>query len=282
LQVVQFGVSTHLFHDAPLGREHLQAIADAGFDCVELFATRTHFDYHDPAAAQRLGEWLAATGLTLHSVHAPITDSLIKGVWGTPYSNASADAKKRAQCVQESAHALNIARTLPYKFLVVHVGVPDEYAAPSDNMRDAARRSIEEMAERAAEAGVRLALEVIPNALSTPESLIRMIDDELELPAIGICMDVGHAHVMNGEVADAIETVSGHLVTTHIHDNDGKRDQHLTPFAGSLDWPGTLMGFQKIGYDGVLLMELANTDDPRRVLDRARRARSRFEEILTS
>lgn len=280
--IVRFGISTHLFHDAPLAREHLQAIADAGFDSVELFATRTHFDYHDPAAAQRLGEWLAATGLTLHSVHAPITDSLIKGVWGTPYSNASSDAKKRAQCLTETAAALNIARTVPYRFLVVHVGVPDEYAAPSDNARVAAQRSIEEMADRAAEAGVQMALEVIPNALSTPESLIRLIDDELELPALGICMDVGHAHVMSGDVADSIETVSGHLVTTHIHDNDGKRDLHLTPFAGSLDWPAALMGLQKIGYDGVLLMELANTDDPRRVLDRAHRARSRFEEILAS
>src|SRR5262249_10991746 len=161
---------------------------------------------------------------------------------------------------------LNIARAVPYGFLVVHVGVPDEYAAASDNMRDAARRSIEEMAERAAENGVRIALEVIPNALSTPGSLIRMIDDQLARPALGICMDVGHAYVMSGDVADSIETVSGHLVTTHIHDNDGKRDLHLTPFAGSMDWPRTLMGFQKIGYDGVLLMELANTDDPRRVL----------------
>ncbi len=271
-----------MFHDAPLGREHLQAVADAGFEHVELFATRTHFDYHDPAATTRLGEWLTATGLTLHSVHAPIADSLIKGVWGTPFSNASADARKRAHAVQETAHTLNIARTLPYAFLVVHVGVPDEYAVPSDNTRDAARRSIEEMAARAAENGVRLALEVIPNALSTPDSLVRLIEDELELPALGICMDVGHAHVMSGDVAESIETVSGHLVTTHIHDNDGKRDQHLTPFAGSLDWPATLMGFQKVGYDGVLLMELANTDDPRRVLDRARRARSRFEETLAS
>jgi sugar phosphate isomerase/epimerase len=279
---VRFGISTHLFHDAPLGREHLQAIADAGFDSVELFATRTHFDYHDPAAAARLAEWLGATGLTLHSVHAPITDSLIKGVWGTPYSNASADAKKRAQAVQETAHALNIARTVPYGYLVVHVGVPDEYAVASDNTRDAARRSIGEMAERAAENGVRVALEVIPNALSTPESLVRLIDDDLELPALGVCMDVGHAHVMSGDVADSIETVSGHLMTTHVHDNDGKRDQHLTPFAGTLDWPAALMGFQKVGYDGCLLMELANTDDPRRVLDRARRARSRFEEILAS
>jgi sugar phosphate isomerase/epimerase len=280
--LVRFGISTHLFHDAPLGREHLHAIAEAGFECVELFATRTHFDYHDPAAAARLAEWLAATGLTLHSVHAPITDSLINGVWGTPWSNASSDPKKRTHTVQEAALTLALARVVPYQFLVVHVGVPDDYAAPSDNARDAARRSIEEMAARAAEHGVRVALEVIPNALSTPESLVRMIEDELELPALGICMDVGHAHVMTGEPADGIETVSGHLVTTHLHDNDGKRDQHLTPFAGTLDWPAALMGFQKVGYDGCLLMELANTDDPRRVLDRARRARLRFEEILAS
>jgi sugar phosphate isomerase/epimerase len=279
---VRFGISTHLFHDAPLGREHLEAIADAGFECVELFATRTHFAYQDEAAVARLAEWLGATGLTLHSVHAPISDSLIKGVWGTPYSNAAADAKRRAQAVQEAGHALNIARTIPYRFLVVHVGVPDEYASASDNVRDGARRSVEELAARAAENGVRIALEVVPNALSTPESLVRMIDEELELPALGICMDVGHAHVMSGEVADGIETVSGHLVTTHIHDNDGRRDLHLTPFAGSLDWATTLMAFQKVGYDGVLLMELANTDDPQRVLDRARRARTRFEEILAS
>ncbi len=279
---MRFGISTHLFHDAPLSREHLQAIADAGFACVELFATRTHFDYHDPVAAARLGEWLAATGLTLHSVHAPISDSLIKGVWGTPYSNAAADAKRRAQAVQEAEHALNIARTLPYRYLVVHVGVPDEYASPGDNAREAARRSVEELATRAAENGVKIALEVVPNALSTPESLVRLIDEELELPAVGICMDVGHAHVMIGDVADGIETVSGHLVTTHIHDNDGRKDLHLTPFAGTLNWPAALMAFQKVGYDDVLLMELANTDDPRRVLDRARRARSRFEEILAS
>ena len=59
---MRFGISTHLFHDAPLDRAHLQAVADRGFDCVELFATRTHFDYHDQAAVARLGEWLRETG----------------------------------------------------------------------------------------------------------------------------------------------------------------------------------------------------------------------------
>ena len=279
---MRFGISTHLFHDAPLDRAHLQAVADRGFDCVELFATRTHFDYRDEAAVARLGEWLRETGLTLHSVHAPITDSLVKGVWGANYSNAAGDGKKRALAIQEAEHAIRLARIVPYRFLVVHLGVPNDFAVPGDNERAAARQSVEALAMTAAEHGVTLALEVIPNALSTPEALVKLIDQDLELPDLGICMDVGHAHVMS-EVADGIETVSGHLVTTHIHDNDGRKDSHLLPFEGTIDWPSTLIAFQKVGYDDVLLFELAtNTDDSGRVLDRARSARKRFEEMLVS
>jgi sugar phosphate isomerase/epimerase len=279
---VRFGISTHLFHDAPLDRAHLQAVADRGFDCVELFATRTHFDYHDEAAAARLGEWLRETGLTLHSVHAPITDSLVKGVWGANFSNAAGDAKKRSLAVQEAEQAIRLARIVPYRYLVVHLGVPNDYATPGDNERAAARQSIEALAMAAADHGVKLALEVIPNALSTPEALVRLIDQDLELPDLGICMDVGHANVM-GDVVDGIETVSGHLVTTHIHDNDGRKDSHLMPFEGTIDWPSTLIAFQKVGYDDVLLFELAtNTNDAGRVLDRARGARKRFEEMLVT
>ena len=54
-----FGVSSHLFHDARLGREHLLEVGAAGFDAVELFATRTHVDYHNPVAVADLQQWLA-------------------------------------------------------------------------------------------------------------------------------------------------------------------------------------------------------------------------------
>ena len=56
---MRFGVSTHLYHHARLDREHLVEIAAHGFDCVEVFATRTHFDYHDLTSIQQLAEWLA-------------------------------------------------------------------------------------------------------------------------------------------------------------------------------------------------------------------------------
>ena len=73
---MRFGISTHLFHDQRLSRDHLAQIAAHGFEAVEVFATRSHFDYHDPAAIAQLGEWLKETGLALHGIHAPIVESL--------------------------------------------------------------------------------------------------------------------------------------------------------------------------------------------------------------
>jgi sugar phosphate isomerase/epimerase len=277
---VQFGISTHLFHSQPLAERHLREVADHGFDCVELFATHGHFEYRDAAAIAHLGGWLQATGVRLHSVHAPIVESLAGTKWGAPYSIATSDQSARQKAVQETIAAVGIARTVPYDYLVVHLGVPtSQNPAPNDNNREQARRSIEQIHEAAHPLGVRLALEVVPNALSTPDSLVQMIEDELDLPGIGICLDFGHAAIM-GNVLDAIETVSGHLITTHVHDNRGRTDDHLGPFEGTIDWLAALTDVQKVGYEGTLLFELQSSEPSLKVLERAVAARGRFERIL--
>jgi sugar phosphate isomerase/epimerase len=81
-------------------------------------------------------------------------------------------------------------------------------------------------------------------------------------------------------VADAIETAAEHLVKTHVHDNGGKADDHLVPFAGRINWDLALMTMQKIGYDGTYMMEVANTSTPALVLAQARGAREKFEKLL--
>ena len=277
---LRFGVSTHLYHDLKLDREHLVEIAAHGFECVEVFATRSHFDYHDGAAVRLLAEWLDDTRLTLHSLHAPITASFKNGEWGETFSTAVSDDERRRKTVTEAEAALAVAQTIPFKCLVVHLGVPDAMQrAAGDNSRDAARRSIEALQEIAGRAGVRLAVEVIPNALSTPESLVALIEDELEDVDVGICLDVGHAHMM-GDLHDAIEHCSGHIVTTHLHDNRRRSDDHLAPGEGNIDWPATLMGLQKVGYDGAWMFEVANTSTPKAVLEKTEKARKRFESLL--
>lgn len=275
---MRFGISTHLFHEQRLSREHLAQVAAHGFEAVEVFATRSHFDYHDRGAIGELEGWLKDTGLALHGVHAPITDKLMPGdQWGEVISNAVSDNAARQTAVREAAAALEVARQLSAEVLVVHLGTP--VAQGGENNRAAALRSADEICRLAEPTGVRVALEVIPNPLSDAASLVALLERDLDAPRAGVCLDFGHAFLM-GDVADTIEALAEHLITTHVHDNGGRKDDHLVPFDGRINWDVALMTMQKVGYDGTYLMELANTGSPADVLKKAQAARIRFEKLL--
>jgi sugar phosphate isomerase/epimerase len=275
----RFGVSTHLFHGRRLERAHLAQIAAAGFDCVEVVAERSHFDYHAIGAIESLAGWLSDSGLRLHAIHAPVAEHSRQGRWNTAYANASIDPAVRRLAVQETKRALEIARQIDTGFLVLHLGLPSVVARPGQNNRDAAVRSLEEIHEHAAPLGVSLAIELLANELSSAAALVELIEDDLELPGTGVCLDFGHAHLA-GDLVDAIETASGHVLTTHVHDNGGRRDDHLAPYAGTIDWPAALMAIRKVGYEGALIFEMADTGSAGAALEQAARARRRFASLL--
>jgi sugar phosphate isomerase/epimerase len=128
---------------------------------------------------------------------------------------------------------------------------------------------------------VKLALEVMGNRLSTVDALLDLIENDLDGMDLGICMDVGHAFLL-GDAAEAVEMASGHLITTHLHDNARQSDDHLVPFQGAIDWPGAVMAFEKIGYDGVLMFEVKIVGTTDAVLQRCARARKRLEDLARS
>jgi sugar phosphate isomerase/epimerase len=277
----QFGVSTHLYHAQRLSRDHLLEIAAHGFEWVEIYATRTHFDYHNPSAVADLQGWLADAGLQLRSIHAPTAESFTGGRWGGSLSLASADPGARARAVSETEHALHIARRIPTATLVAHLGIPRsqprDAATGANDSRTAARRSVEELLRTAQPLGVQIAVEVIPNELSRAGSIVHFVEDELD--GVGICLDFGHAH-LDGDVIDAVETVSEHLIATHVHDNRGRTDDHLLPFDGTIDWAGTLLAVQKVGYEGPFIFEIVPRGSTKDSLARARDTRAKMEQLL--
>jgi sugar phosphate isomerase/epimerase len=242
----QFGVSTHLYQDKRLRRDHLQEIAAFGFEVVELVAARSHFDYRSSAAVADLQQWLAETALELTTVHAPA--DLSTG--------------------DDAEQALFIARRMPVKAFVMHL----------EGSRDSARKTVERLAELAEPLGVTVALEVARDPLARCGSLVHFIEEYLEAQ-VGICLDFGHAHLA-GDVVDAIETVSEHLIATHVHDNHGRRDDHLVPLDGAIDWPAALTAVQKVGYEGPLMMEIRAHGSTKETLARARTARQKLEHML--
>lgn len=275
---VRFAVSTYLFHQARLDREHLVEIAAHGFDAIELFALRSHFDYTDPGAVQRLGEWLDDTRLTLAAVHAP-TAEIYDGAWHGSLSLASGVSAERLKAVAETRAAIDIARALRFDTLVLHLGMPGQVAAARDNDAAASRASLDELVPYAGECGVQVALEIQTNELSTPDALVALIEDANDWPIAGVCIDTGHARLL-GDPVDAIEAASGHIIATHINDNRGARDDHFVPYEGSIDWARTLLSFLKVGYAGPWTFELGPGSSPMAVLARAADARRRFEQTL--
>jgi sugar phosphate isomerase/epimerase len=277
-----FGLSTYLYHGRRLNRDHLLAIGAQGFDGVELFATRTHFDYHSQTAVSDLQAWLAEAALDLLAVHAPVADSFTNGRWGPALTLASPDSAVRGKALAEAEQALRVARRIPFGVFVVHLGIPrSQQPTPTDNSRDGARRSIEALQHMAEPLGVRIAIEVIPNELSRARSLVHFVESVIDATGVGICLDFGHAH-MDGDLVEAIETVSEHLIAVEVHDNRGRNDDHRLPFEGSIDWPAALTTLQKVGYDGAVVLEVTAQGAETETLRKAAAARQRMEQFLAA
>ena len=91
---------------------------------------------------------------------------------------------------------------------------------------------------------------MIPNELSRAGSLVHFVEDDARGDRRSASASTSATRTWTATCVDAIETVSEHLVTTHVHDNRGRTDDHLVPFEGTIDWPAALTAIQKVGYDG--------------------------------
>jgi len=265
------GLSTHLFAREKLSLERLKEVQASGFDTLEIFALKPHFDYQDRKLAADLAIWLRDQNGFLQSLHTPFCldyqDSASRG-W---LSIADPERLLREKAVDEIRRSMEFAERVPCPFAVVHMGGPGDRF--SHRHLDAIYYSLEILLPFAEARGVTLALENIPNELSTVERVKHFLQDA-QLRNVGICFDAGHSH-LRGEPHAEIREGEGRIVTTHLHDNHGKRDEHLLPFDGDIDWARVLEAFDAIQYSGSLIMELKALNRPPESVMRL--ARERFE-----
>jgi sugar phosphate isomerase/epimerase len=99
-----------------------------------------------------------------------------------------------------------------------------------------------------------------------------------------MCFDIGHAHIGDG-VLPSLELMREFLVTSHIHDNNGLKDEHLLPYEGTIEWKSALRALPQ---DLPLVFELKEKPayaDPAPAsvpLSAARAAFDRVERALSS
>ena len=247
---MQPGISTYLFIEERLDLDRLATLRREGFQRLEILALKPHFDYRDRQFASEMAAWLRDQESFLHSLHLPHCLEYRADRILTPLSIAATEPHRRTQAVDEARRALEFAERVPFPLAVIHTGALEDGYRPRH--LDAIYQSLEILVPFAGDRGVRLTLENIPNRLSL-ERMGRFLR-EAGLADVGICFDAGHAH-LEANPSSQIAAVGEWILTTHLHDNHGHRDEHLPPFAGTASWQEILQGLANSGYDGCLLLE---------------------------
>ena len=155
--------------------------------------------------------------------------------------------------------ALAYADELGAEIVVYHArDLADERASQDPQLAET--RSLGRLAARAEQLGVLIALENLapfypgPEHLSHTPMVLRTLVHRLSSPSVGLCLDLGHAHVVSdlrhSDLRELIEPVLDCAVLFHLHDNLGARrgrraapeldplclDLHLAPGRGTLPW----------------------------------------------
>jgi sugar phosphate isomerase/epimerase len=283
-------LSTYLFVSRKLTPELLGLVAGAGFEGVEIFCTRSHFEYAMKPEVRAMAAALEQHHLQLVSLHAPTSrDISAMRESGTPLSICEIERVRRIEAMDELKRVIDVADDLPYSRLIVHMGSPRETADP--RKRDAAFSSLEHLVLHARHSGVTICVENTLSEMGDPNYL-RAFVDETRLTGLRFNFDIGHAHLAEWPEADRLEKSFAPLrdlvSSVHLHDNHGEKDEHLPPFDGTIDWPAAIKILQSAAQTSLpIILELKEKTGPEvpsaaEQLDAARKSMDRFEEAWSA
>ncbi len=278
-------LSTYLFVSRKLTPELLGQVADAGFHGVEIFCTRSHFEYSLKPEIRAMAGALEAHHLQLVSMHAPTSrDISAMRQSGMPLSICEVERVRRVEAMDELKRAIDVADDLPYARLVLHMGGSREMADP--RKRDAAFSTLEHLILHAHHAGVTICVENTTSEMGDP-AYLRAFVDETRLTGLRFNFDIGHAHLSDFPEDERIEKSFSPLrdlvPSVHLHDNHGEKDEHLPPYDGTIDWSAAIKTLRSASQTSLpMVLELKEKTGPEapsaaEQLAAARKSMDRFE-----
>jgi sugar phosphate isomerase/epimerase len=235
----------------------LDAVAEVGFAFTELCGRSPHIAT-PPAAGEAAAfrDRLTARGLTATTVHGPTG----RHVLGPP------DEGWRQEAVGMLAKYLAFAGVVESPAMVVHPVPSPALVDGADSpfscatIRDAVRRSLDELLTMCEQTGTRILLENLPYRCSFPflsmEELRPLVDGYPEAQ-VGLVVDTGHAHVHGDNPVTEIQLAGSRLGGIHLQDAElnADADRHWVPTHGDLDWTAIVQSLLNVDYRGAWTFE---------------------------
>ena len=238
----------------------LECAKNAGFKYISMgFGSSKCFHSDDwEKDVLRIEKLLGKSGISCIQTHLPYYDL------GTS-SEIIDEAMDRAmiRCIEAGGK-------LGAEWNVYHArtAINDNYS-PRKSM-ELAKIAVAPLAEKANECKSGIAIENLPIWPGWAQARFFTADyedlcelhDYFRNEYVSVCWDFGHANLLGNNQEKALEYAGSRIKCTHIHNNDGREDQHYLPSQGNIDWILIVKTLRKIGYNGALMLELDYQDKP--------------------
>ena len=219
----RLSVSQYTVLTSPIPRG-LDLLARTGIPGIEIFMEGP--DWWDPGILHRIAQARGMFSGPL-SVHPPAWDINI----------ASYTKPVRDMSIEVYGQSIEWTRYLGGTYVVLHVGWRGTLELPRTECLVRAEQAIRALASRARDAGIALAVENVGwfgQEICDQTEFAELI---WRLPAgVGALLDVGHALLAGWDIPAAARVLAPRMVAMHLHDNDGRSDQHLPIGQGRIDW----------------------------------------------
>ena len=226
----------------------IKELKELGYDAIDVGFTRVIY-HDDPYPHEDIldrDDWeknldpyieeAKTVGLKIATTHLPYR-----------YDYTDTESEKFAYCHPLAVRSLQASEYLGAEWAVMHVSTVEG--------------TVEYAKRLFAESGVKNIGLAIENMAKRPiNELIEVVDIlTAEGYKVGICLDIGHAHInkfIDNNVVEVIAAMGKRIKMLHVHDNNRATDMHKAPFMGTAPWADVMKALKEAGYEGEFNFEL--------------------------
>lgn len=189
-------------------------------------------------------------GIEIHQTHGP---------WRYPPQDSTPEA--RAERFEKMSRAIEGTAILGCKKMVIHPIMPFSIN-DKGHEQETYEMNLEFMSKLCRvgrENDVVICYENMPMPLFSMASVLVVLKfvKEINNEYFKVCLDTGHSAITKESPGEAVRMLGkDYLQALHIHDNNGKHDIHIHPFAGVIDWENFCAALREISFDGVMNLEV--------------------------
>lgn len=227
--------------------ENIQKLILGGADCIELIMD---------------GDFWKDINCAITKLSDSITEYNVKFSIHPPAENTnltSLDKLISKKTLEDHKKAILFASLINAKYVVIHPGFLYCDSFNKEMLKKVAKNKLIELNEMAKPLNVKLAVEnvgVNGTSLFTEEEFVGFLDEMDD--NVGYVIDTGHAHVNGWDIKELISKTEEKLISMHLHDNYGEKDEHNPIGQGTIAWTSILEAIKNSKFNFDLVLEYKN------------------------